>query len=915
MKSLFILLTILSINVLSLPEGSFENYTVTVGQLYPTNREQIYTTHINDYTDMPSDYKTMCTNNYIYKFSRINANDTIEYGSVYSKSPSNEKYNMIMMNRSPIDLLIVNNSPAKMIEFYNADSIIAIVDSSKFYYVKSSSNYGMWNYICSTTTKIDIAPKLVKTYAGWLYYIHNTNLYRINSTTYEQPVAILSNIIGYNFDYNGKLWYTTTNALNNCNPDGSNKTLNVKTGSYLTNDCFIVDPVNNTFIYDFKYSDHYSTYPYWDRNDTIRQIANLQSTSVSDSISSFYFNNKQIYLNCYSSVDQKYNVYKIDTDNKKMIRYASTKTYMVINNHRITYGKSDTTYYYNDELVKNHAPVFSTPVTSVDEGNYYKFKIMVKDSENDPYIISVQYLYQEGWDPDYLTRTDRFDNRFTFRNDSLLSINPFTWNSVGSQFRAILKVKDYQDSSTQSFVITVNDLNDTPFFQSEPITTANENSVYEYNIVTKENDYHADTFTYSLETAPANMNIISSAKFNTSELSSSSKITWIPSRIKGIDDLIVPVKIKVTNKAGNSVYQTYDITVKNINESPIITTIPMTSANENLKYEQLFQATDSDTDDLVWTAIMIPSWLTLSNSTLSGTPTVENIDNAYQISLKVTDGYLEDTISYQIMVNNVNDAPIVQTISNDTIKEGTVYTKTIIASDPDNDPLTYSIDQGPASETMQITNNMITWKPTKADTGLNQINIKICDGKTTTCKSWTLVVKKNNAPVFLTKDTTVSIKHYFYFIMKYKAIDLDSTKITYSKISKCKTIFVNDDSLKVTADKDVKDTILIIATDSIDNDTMKIIVDPLIEVSTINSIRIPLKNDASIIKNQIKVALTKNSIVKISMFDLQGKLIYSFNQNMNLGYHDIKISKISSKKYITKIQFDSFQKTLTMTQF
>ena len=94
-----------------------------------------------------------------------------------------------------------------------------------------------------------------------------------------------------------------------------------------------------------------------------------------------------------------------------------------------------------------------------------------------------------------------------------------------------------------------------------------------------------------------------------------------------------------------------------------------------------------------------PSWLSISDSTLSGTPANDDVgDNA--VTIKVSDNASpagSATLSTTITVINVNDPPVIATTNLDDAEENTAYLFTIDASVPDvGDTLTYNLTDGPS---------------------------------------------------------------------------------------------------------------------------------------------------------------------------------------------------------------------------
>ena len=126
--------------------------------------------------------------------------------------------------------------------------------------------------------------------------------------------------------------------------------------------------------------------------------------------------------------------------------------------------------------------------------------------------VNVPYTYDvEATDPDGDTLT-----YFLGEGPTGLSINPatglITWTPSSSQVgetSVIIEVNDGQLEGTQSFVITVSEpipgINQPPVITSSPVTVAEKNVPYTYDVEATDPD--GDILTYSLALSPIGMSI------------------------------------------------------------------------------------------------------------------------------------------------------------------------------------------------------------------------------------------------------------------------------------------------------------------------------------------------------------------------------------------------------------------------
>lgn len=119
-------------------------------------------------------------------------------------------------------------------------------------------------------------------------------------------------------------------------------------------------------------------------------------------------------------------------------------------------------------------------------------------------------------------------------------------------------------------------------------------------------------------------------------------------------------------------------------------------ANENQEYFQKFYAIDFDTseDNFIWYYKSNASWLSFSDQRiLTGIPDSTNLGK-YWVNVSVSDGNYHDWINYTIIVENVNEKPLIKQIPVIEIYEDKPFSYICTASDPDDDELKWRIDEG-----------------------------------------------------------------------------------------------------------------------------------------------------------------------------------------------------------------------------
>ncbi|MBX3746494.1 MAG: lamin tail domain-containing protein [Verrucomicrobiae bacterium] len=102
------------------------------------------------------------------------------------------------------------------------------------------------------------------------------------------------------------------------------------------------------------------------------------------------------------------------------------------------------------------------------------------------------------------------------------------------------------------------------------------------------------------------------------------------------------------------------------------------------------------------------------------TPTEAQGPGTYPITVRVTDSGippLSATRTFQVTVNEVDDAPEFEPVGLQSVLEGTPFTLVLVARDPDTPPrsVTYRLDSGPPGSALDPLTGRFTWTPAEAD--------------------------------------------------------------------------------------------------------------------------------------------------------------------------------------------------------
>jgi hypothetical protein len=192
------------------------------------------------------------------------------------------------------------------------------------------------------------------------------------------------------------------------------------------------------------------------------------------------------------------------------------------------------------------------------------------------------------------------------------------------------------------------------------------------------------------------------------------------------------------------------------NFTPIITSAPLATVQEDAAYSYTLIARDYETSGLTKSVVEKPDWLNFNTSTgeLSGTPGNDNVGDA-TVTLRVSDGLVDVDQTFTLTVENVNNAPEVTSTPELAVQEDVIYTYTFTAEDIDaSEILTLSAPLLPSWLAFNASTGVLSGTPTNAQVGLNatatfDVTLRATDlALANTDQQFTITVSNvNDAPV------------------------------------------------------------------------------------------------------------------------------------------------------------------------
>jgi hypothetical protein len=266
-------------------------------------------------------------------------------------------------------------------------------------------------------------------------------------------------------------------------------------------------------------------------------------------------------------------------------------------------------------------------------------------------------------------------------------------------------------SATNSFTVTVNEMNISPVLPAQADRTIQELTTLSVTNTATDPDLPADVLSYQVLSPPAGASI-----------SASGVISWTPSESQGPSTATFTTIVTDDRTPPLSNTNSFTVVVNEANSPPVVNVPNDQTIDELATLVLTNTATDPDlpANTLTFSLISAPSGMSLDSTTglLTWTPTEVDGPSTNQITVRATDNGsppLSDTNSFTVFVKEVNSPPVLGPISNRVASLGVQLIITNFATDSDMPAnlLTFSLDPAaPAGAEINPTNGLFTWTPT-----------------------------------------------------------------------------------------------------------------------------------------------------------------------------------------------------------
>ena len=285
------------------------------------------------------------------------------------------------------------------------------------------------------------------------------------------------------------------------------------------------------------------------------------------------------------------------------------------------------------------------------------------------------------------------------------------------------------------------------------------------NFVLSATDSDNDTLTYSTSSLPTD------AGFN----NSTGQFTWTPAMNQSGSH---SVTFTVSDGSASDT-ETIIITVGDVNQPPVLSSIGNKAINEGSQLTFAVSGSDPDNNTLTYSSSSLPTGASFNSSgQFSWTPEMDQSES-YSVTFTVSDGSASDTETIIITVGDVNQPPVLSSIGNKAINEGSQLTFAVSGSDPDNNTLTYSSSSLPTGASFN-SSGQFSWTPEMDQSESYSVTFTVSDGSASDSETIVINVGDVNQPPVLDLIGTKTIGEGSKLTFTILGTDPDDDALSYS---------------------------------------------------------------------------------------------------------------------------------------
>jgi hypothetical protein len=236
---------------------------------------------------------------------------------------------------------------------------------------------------------------------------------------------------------------------------------------------------------------------------------------------------------------------------------------------------------------------------------------------------------------------------------------------------------------------------------------------------------------------------------------------------------IANLRVRCTNSFNLSILSDIIyLIVKNVNDPPVITSTPPTSARAGYDYSYQVTTVDGDNDYLIFSLLRKPDNMTISTGGLIAWRPPMN--GTYNVSVSVNDGFV---LIYQDFSINVtaDKPPWFTSVPATNATVGLEYRYDVRAIDENNYALSFSLVKKPEGMDIDPILGRILWTPEVSQMGDNEITIRVSNSRSGEAEqSFVIKVVSPARPVCIISSPAKGAKVSGVFLLKGTATKVDT---------------------------------------------------------------------------------------------------------------------------------------------
>ena len=290
----------------------------------------------------------------------------------------------------------------------------------------------------------------------------------------------------------------------------------------------------------------------------------------------------------------------------------------------------------------------------------------------------------------------------------LLEWTPTESQGPGTYVVRVRVTDSYQLTAEQEFNLEVLEVPAAPVLPDLGTLTIPEMVAWTQPLGGSDSDLPTQQLTYTLVSGPEGLT-----------LTAEGQLKWTPTEAQGPGTYTA--KVQLTDDSGLSTEREYSIQVQEANRGPVLSSISAQSLEEGQTLTLVLQAVDRDlpANVLSYKLVSGPQGMTVDSQSgvLTWKTTESDGPSTQTVVVEVSDDAqtpLSSRVSFQVTVSENNQAPVLVTVTTQSVVEGVNLVVDLVASDADlpANTLRYRLIQGPTGLKLNSITGRVEWTPT-----------------------------------------------------------------------------------------------------------------------------------------------------------------------------------------------------------